>query len=408
MVNIIWVPAHWHFSAALIWVITGAIYIGYMLLTGYWSRLIPTSWEVIPEAINMMGNYLTLNIAAEGAKYNALQQITYALIVFVLAPLQIITGLAMSPALTGKYPWLLKIFGGQRQIARSLHFLAMVGFSLFILIHVTMTIGLHTYDSIKRFVTGSTEIDFAAALVLFLMIMVLLVAFNVWATAFSLYKPLKIRKILMRIYLPVIKLLFGRLKSQQKYTKKDISKFFRVNGYPPETKEFDKLRKDGFKDWRLKIHGLVDNPTELSLDDLKAMRKQTQITKHVCIQGWTGIAEWSGVPMRDILKIVKPQKQAKYVVFHCYDVYADGYPFYAGLRTSDMHDKQTILAYEMNGEPLPHNHGAPIRLRQENKTGYKMAKWIKSIEFVDDFSHIGRGRGGHREDAYLFDWEASI
>ncbi len=138
------------------------------------------------------------------------------------------------------------------------------------------------------------------------------------------------------------------------------------------------------------------------------MKKQTQITKHICIQGWSGIAEWAGVPMRDIVKLVKPQKQAKYVVFHCYDVYADGYPFYASLRTSDMRDKQTILAYEMNGEPLPLNHGAPIRLRQENKTGYKMAKWIKSIEFVDDFSHIGRGRGGHREDAYLFDWEASI
>ena len=73
-----------------------------------------------------------------------------------------------------------------------------------------------------------------------------------------------------------------------------------------------------------------------------------------------------------------------------------------------MHDKQTILAYEMNGETLPLNHGAPIRLRQENKTGYKMAKWIKSIEFVDDFSHIGSGRGGHREDHFLFDWEASI
>lgn len=399
---------HWHFSAALLWVITGSIYMIYMLVSGDWARLIPTSWDVIPQAITMMGNYLTLNILPEGSSYNALQQLSYAFIVFILAPVQIVTGLVMSPALTGKFPWLLKPFGGQRQVARSLHFLAMIGFSLFILIHVTMTIGFHTYDSIKRFVTGSTEIDFAAALVVFLMIMILLLVFNIWATMFSLRKPLVIRKVLMSLYMPTVKLLFGRLKSRQKYSKKDISKFFRVNGYPPETEEFHKLRDNDFKDWRLKIHGLVDNPIELSLDDIKAMKKQTQITKHICIQGWSGIAEWSGAPMRDILKIVKPQKGAKYVIFHCYDVYADGYPFYAGLRVNDMRDKQTILAYEMNGEPLPLNHGSPIRLRQENKTGYKMAKWIKSIEFVDDYSHIGRGRGGQREDTYLFDWEASI
>lgn len=399
---------HWHFSAAIVWVVTGLIYGGYLLFSGEWSRIIPTSWDVIPQAITMMGNYLTLNIPAEGASYNALQQLSYAFIIFVLAPIQILTGLAMSPALTGKYPGLLRIFGGQRQVARSVHFIAMVGFSLFILIHLTMTIGLHTYDSIKRFVTGSTDIDFAAALTVFLMIVILLVAFNIWASLFSLRHPLKLRKAMLKLYVPVIKLLFGGMKSRQRYTKADISKFFRVNGYPPKTDEFHKLRAGDFKDWRLKVHGMVEKPLELSLDELKAMKSQTQITKHICIQGWSAIAEWTGVPMRDILKLCQPQKEAKYVVFHCYDVYEDGYPFYSSVRTSDMYDKQTILAYEMNGELLPLNHGAPIRLRVENKTGYKMAKWIKSIEFVDDFSHIGRGLGGHREDTFLFDWEASI
>lgn len=399
---------HWHFTAAIIWVVTGLLYGIYLLVSGDWVRIIPTSWDVFPQAIEVLGNYLTLNILAEGANYNALQQISYAVIIFVVAPLQILTGLAMSPALTSRYPGLLWVFGGRRQAARSLHFIAMVVFSLFILIHVTMTIGFHFYDSVKRFVTGSTDVDFAAALTVFLMIMILLVVFNIWATLFSLRHPLKLRNFMIKLYVPVLKILFGRLKSKQKYSKSDISKFFRVNGYPPETEEFDKLRKNNFKDWRLKVHGMVDKPLELSLDDIKAMRKQTQITKHICIQGWSGVAEWAGVPMRDILKLCKPQKSAKYVIFHCYDVYEDGTAFYAGLRTSDMRDKQTILAYEMNGEDLPLNHGAPIRLRQENKTGYKMAKWIKSIEFVDDFSHIGQGLGGHREDHFLFDWEASV
>src|SRR5690606_2951101 len=177
-----------------------------------------------------------------GATYNALQQISYAFMIFIVAPVQILTGLAMSPALTGKYQWLLLPFGNSRQVARSLHFIAMVIFSLFILIHVTMTIGFHTYTSIQRFISGGTDIDFAAALTLFLMVMILLVAFNIWASLFSLRHPVRLRSILAKFYVPVIKLLFGRLKSQQKYTKKDISKFFRVNGYPPETKEFYKLR----------------------------------------------------------------------------------------------------------------------------------------------------------------------
>lgn len=399
---------HWHFVAAILWVLTGVIYVGYMFISGTWDRIVPTSWDVIPQAINVMGSYLTLHILEEGATYNALQQLSYAFMIFIVAPLQILTGLAMSPALTGRFPGLLRPFGGSRQVARSLHFIVMIVFSLFILVHLTMTLGFHTYASIQQFVSGGTSIDFAKALTLFLMIIILLIAFNIWASLFSLRHPKALRSFMLKLYVPALKLLFGRLTSRQHYTKKDISKFFRVNGYPPETKEFNTLRNNNFKDWKLKVHGMVEAPLELSLDDIKAMRKQTQITKHICIQGWSGVAEWAGVPMRDILKLCKPEKKAKYVVFHCYDVYEDGYEFYSSVRTSDMLDTQTILAYEMNGEPLPLNHGAPIRLRVENKTGYKMAKWIKSIEFVDDFSHIGRGLGGHREDTFMFDWEASI
>jgi len=399
---------HWHFTAAIIWLITGAIYIGFMLISGEWSRLIPTSWSVFPEAINVMGQYLTLNIPPEGATYNALQQISYAFIVFILAPLQILTGLAMSPAIIGRYPKLLLLFGGRRQVARSLHFLSMVGFSLFILVHVTITMGLHFYNSVGLFVSGNSDMDFGKALTLFLVIAIFILAFNIWATMFTLRKPIKVRSIFIKFYAPIIRLFLGGLKSRQKYSKKDISPFFRVNGYPPETEEYHKLREDHFKDYRLKVYGMVENPLELSLEKIKAMKKQTQITKHNCIQGWSGIAEWSGVPVRDILKLCKPTKGAKYAVFHCYDVYADGYPYYSSIRTSDLKDKQTILAYEMNGQDLPLNHGDPIRLRVENKTGYKMAKWVKSIEFTDDYSQIGRGRGGYREDTLLFDWEASI
>lgn len=399
---------HWHFTIAIIWLITGAIYIGYMLVTGAWARLIPTSFDVFPEAIRVMGQYMTLNIPPEGSSYNALQQITYALVVFVLAPVQILTGLAMSPAIIGRYPKFLLLFGGRRQVARSLHFLSMIGFSMFILIHVTITMGLHFYSSVGLFVAGNSHMDFAKAITLFLIIITLIVLFNIWATMFTLRDQIRLRNILIKFYAPIIRFLFGGLKSRQKYSRKNISPFFRVNGYPPKTDEYNKLRENHFKDYRLKVYGMVENPLELSLDDIKSMKKQTQVTLHNCIQGWSGVAEWAGVPTRDILKMCKPTKGAKYVIFHCFDVYGDGFPYYSGLRTSDLKDKQSILAFEMNGKDLPLNHGDPIRLRVEHKTGYKMAKWIKAIEFTDDFSQIGRGRGGYREDTLLFDWEASI
>src|SRR5699024_9827622 len=123
---------------------------------------------------------------------------------------------------------------------------------------------------------------------------------------------------------------------------------------------------------------------------------------------WSNIGQWGGVPMREILKRAGPLKNAKYIVFHAYDVDENGYHFYEALRVKDMYDQLSILAYEMNGEPLPLEHGAPLRLRCERKLGYKMVKYIKSIEFVNDFKHLERGRGGYREDNIMFDWDASI
>jgi sulfoxide reductase catalytic subunit YedY len=399
---------HWHFTIAIIWILTGLIYLSYMFVSGRWRVILPTDIGVFTRAIDVMIGYLTLNIPAEGMHYNALQQLTYAGVIFFLAPLSIITGLAMSPALVARFPGFLKVFANRRQAARSLHFIAMVLFSLFILIHVTMAIGLHFYDGIKRFTFGNTGVDFGYALSVFLMLMILLVAFNVWASFFTLGDQAKLRKILTKFYTPVVRFFFGWMHSEQKYTKKDISPFFRVNGYPPTSDEYNQLKKHGFKNWKLKVHGLVDNPFDISLAEIKDLRKQDQITKHHCIQGWSAVAEWGGLPMSDIVEMAKPKDNVKYVIFHSYDIDEEGHAYYSGLRLSDMFDKQTILAYEMNGKTLPIKHGAPIRLRCEKKYGYKMAKYIKSIEFVESFAHIGKGRGGHREDNVFFDWEASI
>ena len=148
-------------------------------------------------------------------------------------------------------------------------------------------------------------------------------------------------------------------------------------------------------------------PLEFSLADLRAMKKEIQITEHSCIQGWTAIGEWGGVPMSHILSLCRPLPQVRYVVFYSYQ-YINGVQFYEAINMELTKHYQTILAYEMNGEPLPVPHGAPLRLRVETQLGFKMVKWLKSIEFVSDYKNIGMGQGGHREDHMYYGIGAGI
>lgn len=400
---------NWHLATAAVWIVSGAVYWGYMFTTGAWRRLIPTTWAIFPAAFHDLIRYLTFHIPPESTfrPYDPLQQITYAAVAFLLPTLMILTALAMSPAFTNRFPRYTLLFGGRRQVARSLHFLGMVAFSVFIIIHVVMVALVYFTRNVRLITLGTTSASLTAALIVFISAGLFLLVFNVVITYVTLNHRVGIRKILVGIINPVVHTIFGWMKPVKNYKKEDISDFFRINGYPPETTEFKKLAENGFKDWRVKIHGLVDNEFEMSLDDIKQQPKHEQITKHICIQGWSAIGEWGGMQMKDILARAKPHKNVKYVVFHAYDMYGDK-PFYEALRLKDMLDEQTILAYEMNWKPLSIPHGAPLRLRCERKLGYKMVKYIRSIEFVESFKDIGEGRGGYREDSVMFDWEASI
>lgn len=167
----------------------------------------------------------------------------------------------------------------------------------------------------------------------------------------------------------------------------------------PDSKEFDELVADGFASYRLRISGLVEAPRDFSLADLKAMAKQKQITTQFCIQGWSGVAEWGGVRMRDILDQVKPTPEARYAVFYSLAHGADGGRYYDVHRLENMRQELTILAYEMNGTPVSVLHGAPLRLRCERELGFKMVKWVAAIEFVADFADLGARRTGGRPAA---------
>ena len=381
-----------------------------MFITGAWRRLIPTHWSIIPAAYHDFIDYITLHKPPLSAfqPYDPLQQLTYAGVAFVLPTLMIVTALAMSPAFMNRFPRYMLLFGGRRQVARSLHFIGMLLFSVFIIIHILMVSLVYFSRNVRLITFGNTNADLRSALTAFIGGLLIILVFNIFATYFTLRHRVGTRKILVSIFQPVVHGLFGSLVPKKTYTRKDIAPFFRVNGYPPETEEFYRLRDNSYKDWRLNVGGMVEHKLSLSLDELKAMPRKEQITKHICIQGWSAVGEWGGVHMREIIARCKPDKRAKYVVFHAYDVDANGKPFYEALRVSDMKDPLTILAYEMNWKPLSIEHGAPLRLRCERKLGYKMVKYIKSIEFVEDFKYIGEGRGGYREDNVLFDWEASI
>ena len=401
---------NWHFATAILWLLTGMVYWGYMFTTGAWRRLVPTTVQVFPAAWHDLIGYLTLHIPPVTAfhPYDALQQLTYAGVAFLLPPLMILTALAMSPAFTNHFPRYTLLFGGRQQAARSLHFIGMLLFSAFLVVHVLLVSLVYFSRNVRLITFGTTHVRLGAALAAFCSALLFVLIFNILITYFTLNHRVGMRRVLVTILHPVIHDVLGRLVPHRQYTKADISPFFRVNGYPPETEEFKRLAANGFNDWRLQVGGMVEHRLELSLADIKALPKQEQITKHICIQGWTAIGEWGGVPMREIIARCRPDPQATYVIFHAYDVDGDGKPFYEALRIGDMRDELSILAYEMNWKPLDLAHGAPVRLRCERKLGYKMVKYIKSIEFVADFKQIGAGRGGYREDNVMFDWEASI
>ena len=197
--------------------------------------------------------------------------------------------------------------------------------------------------------------------------------------------------------------VLSRLKPNEHYTQKDISPFFWPNGKLPVSNQWKQLAANGFRDFKLKIGGLVENPLELSLEELRALGKEEYISMHHCIQGWSGIAQWGGLPFKRLIEIVKPRPEAKVVAFYSYGDALYGGEYYDTQTIETALKARCLLAYEMNQAPLPEVYGAPLRLRVENQLGYKMVKWIERIEFVETEKTLGKGEGGKNEDDEYFD-----
>ena len=198
----------------------------------------------------------------------------------------------------------------------------------------------------------------------------------------------------------------------REYGEADISTEFKANGSTnPDDAAYVAQAAKGFADWKLKVDGLVEQPLELSLTDLRAMPSRTQITRHDCVEGWSCIGKWTGVPLRLLLDKARLKPSARYIVFYCADdlgeTGTDDGKYYESIGLTDAFHPQTILAYAMNGAALPIPHGAPLRLRVERQLGYKMPKYVMRIEAVEEIATIRGGHGGFWEDLG-YEWYGGI
>lgn len=145
------------------------------------------------------------------------------------------------------------------------------------------------------------------------------------------------------------------------------------------SKEYEELQRNNFKDWTLTVDGCVSKPGKYTMGELKMLGERTQITRHTCEEGWSAIAEWTGVPLSAVLKDAGILPVARYVSIYGFDKYAESFDML------DAFHPQTILAHTMNGETIPHRNGAPLRLRVETQIGYKNVKYLQRIVVTDKF-----------------------
>ena len=193
------------------------------------------------------------------------------------------------------------------------------------------------------------------------------------------------------------RLLTSGYSLAREFKRSDISKIPIVNGPAPVDDSFRALAAEGFKDWRLQIEGLVANPMSFSLEELRRLPAESHIVLHACEQGWSYIAEWTGVRLSAVLDLVKTRAQARYIVFMPFpnprQTTGEVRVQWDSIDMADALHPQTLLAYGMNGEVLPADFGAPVRLRMGRQLGYKNTKYLSRIIVTDDMDLYRKGPG---------------
>ena len=147
--------------------------------------------------------------------------------------------------------------------------------------------------------------------------------------------------------------------------------------------------------WKLELSGLIHDKRSWNIDQIYGLKEQEMIIKHICVEGWDYIGQWSGVNLRYFFERVGADMTAKYVAFHCADGYTESLDMASALHP------QTMLATKYAREPIADPFGFPIRLRTATKLGFKNAKWLTAIEVTNTFPDTYYGKEG-------FNWFAGI
>jgi DMSO/TMAO reductase YedYZ molybdopterin-dependent catalytic subunit len=411
---------HWHGLSVMFWVLNGVVYVGLLFATGLWRRIVPTSWDVFPEAWESLLMYLSLEVPdiSHFSPYDSLQMLGYTFVIFVLAPFQMLTGIAMSPAIRSRFPWYVKMWGGH-QGARSLHFIGLVLFSGFIVMHVSLVFLVHRENNVVNMVFGGGEVTTARAaqaLVIMVAVIVAVFAFWIFLSYWSLADRARAQKLTAGFTEIGRKLFLNRLRpvgaAKKAYTDDDISEFHWTNGLPPTEEEsalWVQARDNDWKGLTITVRDDInDVEKQLTLEDLKKLPRQSYVATHTCMQGWSATSRWTGVRLTDLMAVLGPRPEgARYLMAESYGLAQKMFdnrprePFYAAIDLDTMAEEESILAYERNGHPVDLHLGGPARLRVESNHGYKHVKWVSRVMWIHDYADYGDGRGGTREDSAL-------
>jgi len=196
--------------------------------------------------------------------------------------------------------------------------------------------------------------------------------------------------------------LITRHSLAREFTRSEISARPVANEIAPPSEAYLKLQAGGFADWPLTIDGLVDRPGAYSLAQIKSYPSRTQITQLACEEGWSYVAEWTGVPLSYVLDAAGVQPHAKYVVY--FSIERD---WWDSIDMGDALHPQTFLTYGMNGADLPVGNGGPLRMRVPRQLGYKSVKFVTRLAVTDNLKSFGKGLGSASpEGGYA--WYAGI
>lgn len=282
--------------------------------------------------------------------------------------------------------------------------------TFFMVVHVALVFIVHPEHNLTQIVFGDYDpARVGQATTIVLITIAAVVGAWIAISYLSLVDVRRTQKFLFAFLEPIRKITVNRMKPRTRklntYTEDDISPYHWTDGRyptPDESSEWTSLAEDDFCGYVLEING--PNAVRLSFEELQALPQQEQIAMHTCMQGWTGLAKWKGPRVMDVMALAgEHPADMRYLLVTSFGLAQKMHgdkplePYYSCIPLADCKEAESIFAWAMNDNPLPWTFGSPLRI--ESIHGYKMVKYIRSLEWVEDYCDYGDGMGGTREDS---------